>query len=258
MNYAYVTLLSSMDYILPVLALNQNFKEINSQYPLYVMITEDIYDKASIYLKKESINYIKVPVIKYSDTTINNTQDKHILLTASKLNIFNLYQFNKVIYIDADCLLLKNIDELFNYPDGAMYDEEDECGFSGLFVCTPQNHPIDYYISLLQSNRQNTMWDGDLLGNLWFPFKTNLDYRIPYSYFINITTENLEELRQTISIYGIHFCYKYKPWRYNSSTEFIKDYTTELKNYGTARIELVEFYIQFFIKPLKNKYPELF
>lgn len=42
MNCAYVTLLSSEDYLKPVLILNRNLKELNTNYPLHVMVTDAV------------------------------------------------------------------------------------------------------------------------------------------------------------------------------------------------------------------------
>ena len=42
LKYSYVTLLSSQEYILPVLVLNQSLLNVKSQYPLLVLITDDV------------------------------------------------------------------------------------------------------------------------------------------------------------------------------------------------------------------------
>ena len=224
------------------------------------MITDDIYTEAVKYLKKEKIRYIKVPVIKYSQATIDATthDQRTVLNTASKINVFNCHEFDKVVQLDADCMFLKNVDELFNYPDGAMYQDPSwHRGFVGLFVCTPRNHPIDYYQYLITTS-SIPMYDGDLLESLWLPFFNNSKYQIPSYYFINITLSNFEDYRKNKSIYGIHFCYKFKPWHYLSSEDYFNDYEKELQNDSITRTNIVHFYINHYIIPLQEKYPELF
>jgi hypothetical protein len=49
MNYAYITLLSSYDYLDAVLVLNASLKSQDTKYPLVCAVTEDIYD--NIFLK---------------------------------------------------------------------------------------------------------------------------------------------------------------------------------------------------------------
>ena len=87
------------------------------------MVTENIFDKVIRYLKKEQINYIKVPVISYSPATARKMNNARLETIASKVNVFGLKEFTKVVYLDADSVFIKTIDELFDYPDGAMYDE---------------------------------------------------------------------------------------------------------------------------------------
>ena len=257
MNCAYVTLLSSVDYLAPVIILDKNLKDLGCQYPLCVMVTEDIFDNVVEYLNKERVSYIKVPVIEYSEATKQATKDERLLSIASKMNVFTLHEFDKVVYLDSDAIFFKNIDELFEYPDGALYDDGRKYGFVGLFVCSPEMHPLDYYLSLLQ-NSPVTMWESDLLEPLWFPFQTNPDYRIPFSYFVNITNENIDNVNKEVPFFGVHFCYKYKPWNYLSVKDYINDYKRELKHYGVIREEIVDFYITKYVLPLYKKYPKIF
>lgn len=254
MNQAYITLLSSFDYLPAILILNRNLKELNCRYPLVVMVTEDIISLVQKYLAQESIIYYIVPVLSYSDITVKQYQNNSVLKTASKINLFNLKQYNKLVYIDADSFFLTNIDNLFDYFDGAMYDDGSNVGFSGLFVCNPNNHNFEYYYNTLKNF---PIWDGDLLGTFWFPFKENYSYRIPFEYFINITLESLDDFELT-SIKGIHFCYNYKPWKYNFVEDYIIDYSKEFKIKSNNRYNIIRFYINYYLIPLKKDYPDIF
>jgi alpha-N-acetylglucosamine transferase len=71
-----------------------------------------------------------------------------------------------------------------------MYDDRGDFGFSGLFVCTPSNHNLKRYLNLIN---HTSMVDGDLLGQEWTEFKTNIKYRISFNHFINITWEDLDK-----------------------------------------------------------------
>ena len=229
MRYAFCTLLSSKDYLVPVLILNRNLHDINSQYPLIVMVTNNIINDVKNYLDKEQINYVVINFVNYSSMVQERDAGSYILNTASKMGIFTLKEYDKLVYFDADSIFFKNIDELFKYPDGAMYDDSNgtDFGFSGMFVCIPRNHNLDFYITVLSNQ---PIWDGNLLGELWFPFRSNPDYRIPYKYFINITTTNLDQIYLNDECYGIHFCYFYKPWRYKTVKEYLNDYYGFQKN----------------------------
>lgn len=182
-NYIYVTLLSSEEYIWGVLSLNKSLKNVKSRYPLIVCLTNDIMNKNIInILINENINYIPVRKLQYK----NNSEQGTVLNTASKIHIFNLKQFDKIVYIDADTLVLKNIDDLFDYPNGSivMWPESD-LGMSGLFVVTPhpaQHQLYEFYEYLIEN--MDGITDGTLIGNLFFPCLDNKNYQIPIEYLI--------------------------------------------------------------------------
>ena len=126
-----------------------------------------------------------------------------VLSTASKLNIFFFTDWEKLIYIDADVLVLKNMDELFSYRDCSMvkYDN-DEMGFTGLFVIEPSHHYSQFYLTLIENE---LCFDGDLFGHLWMPFVSyNKEYQIP-EYYLGYPW-------QYGGIKAIHFCNNPKPW----------------------------------------------
>lgn len=61
-----------------------------------------------------------------------------VLNTASKIDIFSLKHYEKIIYLDVDTLVLENIDDLFDKYDGSILWWNEP--MSGLFVIEPKNH----------------------------------------------------------------------------------------------------------------------
>lgn len=208
---SYITLLSSDNYLLSVLVLNESLKRVNSVYPLTVAVTKDLSKFTIDTLIKSKIN------IEFIDRFILNNKgfDKfvknkpQILNTLSKIELFKLTNYNKLVYLDSDSIILKNIDDLFRYPDGsATYLEVgviDDVAFSGLMVFNPNYHPYNYYRVLMSTL---DLLDGDIIAGLWYPVRSNPDYRIPPEYFA---------CYHRLSIYpneikGVHFINDWKPW----------------------------------------------
>ena len=205
---AYVTLLSSKNYIDAVAILALSLQIANSKYPLLVAITEEIF---SIELEQllKNLN-CKIKIIKsleYSLITKKKYNNQAVLNTASKIQIFDFKEWDKLIYLDSDALILKNIDELFKKPDGSMiYIDNQPYGFTGLFIIEPKAHlEKDFYLTLMQ---HCNVFDGDLLGKLWFFIKNSPNHQIPYYYFQNYTPTNNIDKRIKV----IHFCNQPKPW----------------------------------------------
>lgn len=255
MKQAYVTLLSSTDYLPAVLILNRNLKELNSKYPLVVMVTDNIAQLVISYLENEHIEFVIISTIAYTPHIQSQYKNSSILNTASKIALFSLTQYDKLIYLDADAIFFQNIDELFSYNDGAIYEEINGSSLSGLFCCCPNNHNYNFYKTLLT---QYDTLDGDLISELFFPYKSNKDYHIPTNYFINITADTLD-LYDLKNIIGIHFCYIYKPWKYTDVDEYFNDYYKVIQQERSQnRYNIIQFYIKYYCENLRYDYPEIF
>ena len=77
----------------------------------------------TISLKEETLNFLKCfnieykvePSIPYTSNTESDTENDTVRwkYTFDKLNIFKLTEYEKIVYLDTDILILKNIDHLF-------------------------------------------------------------------------------------------------------------------------------------------------
>lgn len=204
-NYVYMTLLSSDDYFISVLILNKKLKEVQSKYPLVVCITDNIINENIIdILNAESIEYKIISKIDYPQQTLDIITKESYMNTASKLQIFSFKEYDKVCYLDSDVLILQNIDDVFDYPNGAMvYYPEYGMGISSFFIFQPKYHKENLYLILLE---QTNYLDGSLLGHIFFSAKENPNFQIPKCY-------NTDDIKFIESQYrSIHFLKRIKPF----------------------------------------------
>ena len=119
---SYVCVLSTDNYLEGVLVLNENLKKINSKYPLLCLINEKISERTRDILTFFGIKYKEIENIQYSGNSNferygNYGYNKDYLKnTFDKLNIFSLVEYEKLVYLDSDLLILENIDNLFDCP----------------------------------------------------------------------------------------------------------------------------------------------
>ena len=121
-NYSYVTFLTNNSYVRGVLLLKECLRRVKSKYPLLCLVTEDVdnvilevLDKAGI--KYEFIQKVKTPDhIMEHNMKINPRQSRIWENVYTKFQIFSLEQFDKIILLDADLLILKNLDHCFEMP----------------------------------------------------------------------------------------------------------------------------------------------
>lgn len=128
-NYTYMTLLTTNRYLPGVITLNETLKQVKSKYPLVVLVTTEIDQQILNILDYLKIQWKKVDTIEFNEK-VNNIYKKLIIDGKSywhncftKFQIFNQIEFDKIIFFDADIIILKNIDFLFNYNDKLILTE---------------------------------------------------------------------------------------------------------------------------------------
>lgn len=210
-KYAYVTLLSTEDYLDAVLVLNKSLQMVGAKYPLLAMVVDTIFtqEMEDIFINHH-ILYETVPPLQYSigvQEKYKEQECKTVLNTASKIQLFTyLKSWDKLVYLDADSIVLQNIDDLFSRLDGSMLKyPEDSMGFSGLFVFEPRNHQEDEFYPTIMANHECV--DGDLLGKLWFFVRESKSHQIDIKYFWQYVSENMPS-----DVKAVHFCNHIKPW----------------------------------------------
>lgn len=111
----YVCVLSTDNYLEGVLVLNENLKALKSKYPLLCLINENISKETIRKLKLFHIDYKLIPSINFNCKTLYNWK-----YTFDKINVFSLTEYDKVVYLDSDFLILENIDHLFKLSTPTM------------------------------------------------------------------------------------------------------------------------------------------
>lgn len=135
-QYTYITMINTDSYLNGALCLFESLRKVNSKYPFSILITSDVSEKSELILKSYGVNVIR------TDEKVNVPQyilDKNIKLNMphwnnsfDKLLIFEMVQFDKLIFLDSDMYITENIDHLF--------EKEHMSG-----VILGESFPEDYY-----------------------------------------------------------------------------------------------------------------
>jgi alpha-N-acetylglucosamine transferase len=89
-----------------------------------------------------------------------------LVASLTKLHLFRLTQFNKVIYFDADTLILRPLSRLFDLPEHFSAAPDigwPDCFNSGLMVATPSDTTFE---QLVMAVSERGSWDGGDQGLL--------------------------------------------------------------------------------------------
>jgi alpha-N-acetylglucosamine transferase len=124
-------------------------------------------------------------------------------------------EFEKIVYLDSDCLVLDNIDELFNYPElSAAVDCCDHFN-AGIFVAKPSPQKFQDILTKLKNKLPS--YDKADQGFLNSYFKNQFHpLKFKYNADQYILSKNMKISEEPIKV--IHYEHEHKPWKYNEIT----------------------------------------
>lgn len=244
MNKSYITLLNNDDYLIGVLGLNESLKQVQSRYPLTVAITKDVSLKSKQILNNNNIKTVEIEKMKIPDLIkAKNLKGEfsHWNNTFDKLKIFELIQFDKLVFLDSDMYIRKNIDKLFELKNlSAVIDrrepdvsEEWKKLTSGTMVIQPQLGSVEKFTKIMKDIilKKDSIGDQDVLQeydkNWQGKEELHLDviyntFFIYLDYYIKVNNYKLSDIAV------IHFILNVKPWHFNK--ENIKEYLKFLED----------------------------
>lgn len=236
-RYSYVTLVTNADYALGALALARSLKAVESRWGLLVLTTEQAATdlETSLGLEKlksagASVKVLSALPLSKAFKERHSRRNQHArspftkgtkpifhdpLDNFCKLQLWQLTEFERIVFLDADTLVVKNIDRLFGYPEFSaapnLYETLTDMHRlnSGVFVAAPNQSTFEHMLQTL--DKADAYWprtDQTFLEQ-YFPQWHGLPYTfntLQYVFF------NLPELWQWQSIQVLHYQYE-KPWQ---------------------------------------------
>ncbi|CAI8007719.1 Glycogenin-1 [Geodia barretti] len=218
---AYVTLVTNDNYALGALALGRSLRDTLTTRRLSLLITDEVS-----YPMRERLGVLwdELTVVDLLDS---GDEDRLALLTRpelgvtfSKLHAWKLTQYSKCVFLDADTLVLENVDELFDREELSAAPDIGwpDCFNSGVFVFEPS---VDTYTNLLEMAKQTGSFDGGDQGllNLYWPDWATKDIKFHLPFIYNMVPNAAYGYAPAFLRFGrnakiIHFIGAVKPWHH--------------------------------------------
>ncbi len=231
---AFVTLVTNADYVMGATALAHSLRHTKTSADLVVLHTQAVAPGSLVDLESLGCRIVEVGHLPLSDA-FNERHARRNLHGAApftkgrkpefhtpldnfcKLRLWQLEEYGTVVFLDADVIVLRNIDKLFDYPEfsAAPNVYESLADFhrlnSGVFVAKPSAETFERMLVAL--DRPDAFWrrtDQTFLESFfpdWHGLPVTMNM-LQYVWF------NLPALWDWKSIAVLHYQYE-KPWEQN-------------------------------------------
>jgi len=221
---AFVTLVTNDTYALGALVLANTLRSVKTTKQIAVLITPGVTDKMRNTLSSAFDLVHNVDIINSNDTEILEAMNRPELgITLSKIHCWRLTQYQKGVFLDADTLVLQNIDELFDREELSAVPDIGwpDCFNTGVFVFSPSE---DTFRGLLKLAKEKGSFDGGDQGllNTYFSDWLTKDISRHLSFIYNMSSIAVYSYPPAYKQFGqnvkvVHFLGSLKPWLYGYS-----------------------------------------
>jgi glycogenin glucosyltransferase len=230
----YLTVLTTDDYAVGVLALSESLRATAPRYPFVVVLTRLVSPKCEQALHAAGFATLRIDE-HLERATSSNGAVAHWNNTFSKLLMFELVQYEKFVYLDADMMVLRNLDHLFErphlsaaVPDKLMPGHESWVQLcSAVMVIEPQRglaSAIMRHVPAVE-RKMASFSDQDLLHEHFpdWPSHPELELKQGYGIFAGSLDRYVKQFGYNLNLSApdertiavVHFVGSRKPWKWN-------------------------------------------
>lgn len=219
MAQAYVSLVTNDDYGNGAIVLGKSLKKTKTSKQLVLMVTQGVSQAKRSQLGEIWDKLVDITLIDSGDTeNLVLLERPELGCTFSKIRAWKLTEFEKCVFLDADTLVLQNIDDLFERDELSAVPDVGwpDCFNSGVFVFKPSDTT---YAGLLDHAKRYGSFDGGdqgLLNEFFSNWNTqDITHRLPFVY--NTVSTASYTYTPAFKRYGkdikiVHFLGSSKPW----------------------------------------------
>ncbi|XP_043095846.1 glycogenin-2 isoform X2 [Puntigrus tetrazona] len=216
---AFVTLATTDAYSMGCLVVGKSLRRHETSRKLVAMVSPGVSRASRSALEDVFDEVVEVDALDSRDKAhLSLLRRPELGVTFTKLHCWTLTQYTKCVFLDADTLVLCNVDELFEYEELSAAPDPGwpDCFNSGVFVFRPS---LDTHTQILEHAAQHGSFDGGDQGvlNTFFSDWAVKDIRKHLPFVYNLTAGVVYTYLPAFQQYGhhakiVHFLGGTKPW----------------------------------------------
>lgn len=174
----YISYVCSDNFIPGVVALYNSVRNAGCENDFLVLVTDDVTEEARQILAERNLQIVNVEKVFYNGEHKDKILDRYGKIDESwkmftKLNIWKQTKYEKLIYLDADTIVLENIDELFDIDQlGAVLGGSQGLNYigieAGVLVINPNLDTYNKLVEALESDVYNIKMSDQSFLNDYF------------------------------------------------------------------------------------------
>ncbi|KAE8278736.1 Glycogenin-1 [Larimichthys crocea] len=216
---AFVTLATTDSYCMGATVVGKSLRRHGTTRSIAVMVTPNVSEQSRLALENVFDEVIMVDVMDSEDRLHLSLLGRPELgVTFTKIHCWTLTQYSKCVFLDADTLVLCNVDELFERDELSAAPDPGwpDCFNSGVFVFRPS---LRTHASILDHALQHGSFDGGDQGLLNSFFSSwpleDISKHLPFVY--NLSGSSFYSYLPAFQQFGhnakiVHFLGAMKPW----------------------------------------------
>jgi len=218
---AFVSLTTNDDYGNGAFVLGKSLRNTKTTRQLVLMVTSGVSERMRSQLSGVWDLLVNIDQLdSFDEENLAQLKRPELGCTFSKLRAWKLTQFEKCVFLDADTLVLQNVDDLFERDEFSAVSDVGwpDCFNSGVFVFKPSDNT---YAALIEHAKRYGSFDGGdqgLLNEYFSEWATSdISRHIPFTY--NTVSSAVYSYTPAFNRYGknikiVHFLGSVKPWHH--------------------------------------------
>jgi len=226
MAQAFVTLATNDSYGKGAYVLGKSLKNTGTSRQLVMLVTDGVSAAQRTQLNEVWDKLVDITLMDSNDlANLALLKRPELGCTFSKLKAWTLTEYEKCVFLDADTLVLQNIDDLFEREELSAAPDIGwpDCFNSGVFVMRPSQ---ETYAGLINHAKNFGSFDGGdqgLLNEFFSDWSTSdMSRHLPFTY--NTVSAAVYSYTPAFKRYGkdikiVHFLGAVKPWHRHVNKE---------------------------------------
>ncbi|XP_051283251.1 glycogenin-2 isoform X1 [Dicentrarchus labrax] len=231
---AFVTLATTDSYCMGATVVARSLQHHGTSRSIVIMVTPNISEQSRLALKNVFDEVVIVDLMDSEDRiNLSLLGRPELGITFTKIHCWTLTQYSKCVFLDADTLVLCNVDELFERDELSAAPDPGwpDCFNSGVFVFRPS---LQTHASILDHALQHGSFDGGDQGLLNSFFSSwpveDISKHLPFVY--NLSASSVYSYLPAFQQFGhnakiVHFLGPAKPWSSSSKADDGSSHTME-------------------------------